>query len=400
MSNRTNEIEEILTRGVERIIDQKHLREMLFSGQKLRVKFGIDPTGSKIHLGNAIPLWKLRALQDIGHQVILIIGDFTAQIGDTSDKKAIRQPLTLEQVKENMKDYQKQVSKILDLSRVEFVYNSQWLGKMTFDQIIHLASNFTVAQMIERENFSQRYQEGKPIGLQEFLYPLMQGYDSVAVKSDLEVGGNDQTFNMLAGRIIQRAYRQEPQDVMTMSLIEGLDGRKMSKSYGNTVNIDDSPMEMFGKIMSMKDELMIKYFTLCTQASLDEIQEIEEDLQKGKVNPRDIKDKLAQEIVSLYWSPVEAEKASREFKKVFQEKRVPQEIPEVKVDGSEIDLVSFLAENNLVKSKSEARRLIEQKGVKINQQVWADWSKKLPVGDGVIIQVGKRKFIKIRKNQN
>ena len=390
-----NKIEEILTRGVETVIEKDHLKKILISGQKIRVKFGIDPTGNKIHLGNAIPLWKLKAFQDLGHQIVLIIGDFTAQIGDTSDKKAIRQPLNREQIEENMKDYQKQVGQILDLDKVEFVYNSQWLGKMTFEEVIQLASNFTVAQMIERENFSQRYQEGKPIGLQEFLYPLMQGYDSVIVKSNLEIGGNDQTFNMLAGRVIQRAYHQEPQDVITLTLIEGLDGRKMSKSYGNTINITDSPQEMFGKVMSMKDELMIKYFIACTQLPMEEIKELGENLREEKINPRDVKDKLAQEIVSLYYSPEEAIKASREFKAVFQKKKMPTDILEIKVAQPEIDLVSFLAENSLVKSKGEARRLINQKGVKINQKVWSDWSKKAVIEDGAIIQVGKRRFVKV-----
>ncbi len=388
-------IEEILTRGVERVIEKNHLKKILLSGQKIRVKFGIDPTGDKIHLGNAIPLWKLKDFQELGHQIVLIIGDFTAQIGDTSDKKAIRQPLSREQIEENMRDYQEQVGKILDLDKIEFVYNSQWLGIMAFSDVVRLASNFTVAQMIERENFSQRYQEGKPIGLQEFLYPLMQGYDSVAVKSNLEIGGNDQTFNMLAGRTIQRAYCQEPQDVMALSLIEGLDGRKMSKSYGNTINITDLPSEMFGKIMSMKDELMIKYFIACTRMPIKEIKEIENCLKRGEVNPRDIKDKLACEIVSLYYSSEEAVQASREFKEVFQKNKMPANVPEIKISRSEINLVDFLAKNNLIKSKSEARRLIEQKGVKINQKVWGNWLEKVPVKNGMIIQIGKRKFIKI-----
>ena len=388
-------IEEILTRGVERVIEKNHLKEILLSDQKIRIKFGIDPTGDKIHLGNAIPLWKLKDFQELGHQIVLIIGDFTAQIGDTSDKKAIRQPLSREQIEENMRDYQEQVGKILDLDKIEFVYNSQWLRGMTFSDVVRLASNFTVAQMIERENFSQRYQEGKPIGLQEFLYPLMQGYDSVAVKSNLEVGGNDQTFNMLAGRTIQRAYHQEPQDVMALNLIEGLDGRKMSKSYGNTINITDSPSEMFGKIMSMKDELMIKYFIACTRMPMKEIKEIENGLKRSEVNPRDVKDKLAREIVSLYHSSEEAAQASREFKEIFRRKKIPTDIPEIKISESEINLVDLLAENNLVKSKNEARRLIEQKGVKIDQKVWNNWLEKVPVKNGMVIQIGKRKFVKI-----
>lgn len=388
-------IKELLKRGVEEVIVAEHLESQLKSGKQLRVKFGIDPTGPAVHLGNAIPLWKLKQFQDLGHQVILLIGDFTARIGDTSDKQAIRQPLAEEEIQNNLKTYKEQMAKILDLEKTEFVYNSEWLKKMSFEDVVKLSSQFTVAQMIERENFSERYESGKPIGLQEFLYPLMQGYDSVAIKADVEIGGTDQTFNMLAGRIIQRAYGEDPQDVLMLTLIEGTDGRKMSKSYNNIIGIADSPKEIYGKVMSMKDELMIKYFYLCTQLSVEKIREFEEAIKKE--NPRDIKAELAKEIVRIYHGEKSAKDAEQEFDHIFRDKELPSDIPEVQIKAGQYSILDLLVEIKLAPSKAGAKRLVVQGGIKLNGQVENDWQKTVEIGtdSSLIIQAGKRKFAKV-----
>lgn len=387
----------LLEKGAEGSVVRDHLESQLKSGKQLRIKFGIDPTGPTVHLGNAIPLWKLRQFQELGHQVVLLIGDFTARIGDTSDKQAIRQPLKEEEIQNNLKTYKEQMAKILDLEKTEFVYNSDWLKKMSFEDVMKLASQFTVAQMIERENFSDRYQTGKPIGLQEFLYPLMQGYDSVAIKADVEIGGTDQTFNMLAGRVIQRAYEQEPQDVLTLTLIEGTDGRKMSKSYNNVIGIADEPNEIYGKIMSMKDELMIKYFNLCAQTPINEIKEIEEQLKNEKINPRDVKASLAKEIVRIYHGEKAAEEAEQEFNHIFRDKELPSDISESQVSAGQYNILDLIVEIKLAPSKAEAKRLVVQGGIKLNGQVEKDWRKKIEIGESsdLIIQAGKRKFTKV-----
>jgi len=311
------QIKEILEKGVEQIIDKKSLIKKLISGKKLRIKLGIDPTLPVLHLGNTIPLWKLRRFQDAGHQIVVIIGDFTARIGDPSDKTAMRQPLTRAQVEENMKDYKKQIGKILNVKKTKFVYNNTWLSKLSFWEILSLADCFTVGQMLERENFNKRYKENKLIGLHEFLYPLMQGYDSVAVQADVEIGGTDQTFNLLAGRVIQKKYGQKPQDIITLTLIEGTDGRKMSKSFGNIIAITDKPVDIFKKIMTMDDQLVIKYFHLCTPLLIKEINEIKKD----NPNPYWAKSKLAEEIVSLYYGKEKAKTTREEFNKDFRKSK-------------------------------------------------------------------------------
>lgn len=385
----SQKIKDILTRGVEEIIERESFIKKLKSGKPLRIKFGIDPTSPDIHLGNAVILRKLKQFQQLGHQIILIVGDFTAQIGDPSDKEAMRQPLSAGEIKENIKTYKEQVSKILDLKKTGFVYNGKWLSKLNFQEILaKLANQFTVAGMLERENFTARYKSGKPIGLHEFLYPLMQGYDSAVVKADLEIGGTDQKFNMLAGRDIQRAYEQIPQDIMTLTLLPGTDGRKMSKSYGNSIGITDEPNEMYGKIMSLKDDLIPQYFKLC-------VEKIEKKIRNKKLNPRDAKAKLAKEIVALYHGKIAAEKAEREFNKIFRKKELPSEIPSVKIPAKKIDILDLLLKSKLAPSKSEARRLILQKAVKINDEVQTDWRKIVAHEKGTIIQVGKRKFAKI-----
>lgn len=397
-------IKELLERGVERIEIRSHLEKRLKAGEKLRVKFGIDPTGPVIHLGNAIPIRKLRQFQELGHQVVFLIGDFTARIGDTSDKNAMRQPLSEKDIEANTKTYKEQLGKILDIGQTEFVYNSEWLNKLSFVDLLRIQRQFTVAQMIERENFNDRYKSGKPIGLHEFTYPLMQGYDSVSIKADVELGGTDQIFNMLTGRVIQRVYGQEPQDIMALALLEGTDGRKMSKSYANIIGISDEPNEMYGKIMSMKDELIIKYFILCTGMPMEEIRHIEKELEEEKANPRDAKARLAKEIVALYHGQKAAGEAEKEFDKVFKRKEFPTEVTEVEIklkdDVTVVQrrpILDLLVQAKLSVSKSEAKRLVEQGAVKIDGRVEKDWQKQVEIKEGMIIQAGKRKFVRIKK---
>lgn len=389
------EIEEILSRGVIEVIDKKNLKQELVSGKKLRIKLGIDPTGSKLHIGRALPLWKLRQFQDLGHQIVLIIGDFTAQTGDASDKTAERQILSTETIKENMKTYEQQFGRILDMNKVELRYNSEWWETMTAGNLIREAMNFTVNQLIKRDNFWQRWEADKPIGLHEILYPLEQGYDSVAVKADVEIGGNDQLFNLLAGRTIQRKYGLKEQNIMTFELLEGTDGRKMSTSYGNCIYVEDEPNEMFGKIMSIQDELIVRYMTLVTDMNLTEIRKIEKQLADG-MNPRDAKIILGKALVSRYWGEAAAEQACHEFEQVFVKNEIPTDIPETLVMDKNWPLVELMLFANLVPSKTEARRLIEQGGVRVDGAVIGDRDAVIRPKNGVVIQVGKRKYIKLK----
>ncbi len=321
-------IDEILGRSVEDIIVKEKLKEKLLSGKKLRIKFGIDPTGPSIHLGRSVPLWKLRAFQDLGHQVVIIVGDFTATIGDPSDKLEKRPMLDKKTIERNMKEYKKIIGKIIDIKKAEFVFNSSWLKKLTFAEICQLAESFSVQQMSARRNFKDRIEKGQDISLREFLYPLMQGYDSVAVKSDVEIGGFDQLFNLKAGRVIQKHYGQTEQDILTTGMLEGTDGRKMSTSWGNVILITDEPNDMFGKIMSVGDDLIIKYFSLATNTPEVEIIAIEENLKNGS-NPRNAKILLGKKIVSMYYGDKTAEKAEENFINTFQKKEIPEEINEV-----------------------------------------------------------------------
>lgn len=394
ISKDKEKIKELLTRGVEEIIEYEHLKKELESGKKLRVKFGIDPTSPYIHLGNSVVLLKLKSFQELGHQIVLILGDFTGQIGDSSDKLQKRPFLSPEEVKKNVYGYKKQIGKILEIDKIEWHYNSEWLKKLNFQEISRLAEIFTVRQMLSRRGFRERYQKNEEISLREFLYPLMQGYDSVAVKADVEIGGSDQLFNLKAGREIQKFYGQKPQDIMTLQMIEGLDGEKMSKTRKNIINLLDSPHEQFGKIMSMHDELIVKYFTLCTRVSLKEINEIKEKMEKGQ-NPRDFKEKLAYEIVKMYHGEKLAKEAKEEFNKVFREKKLPTEIPTCYLLNETCNLSRLLLETKLAPSKSEAQRLIKQGAVKIDGQIEKDWRKEIKIKKGMIIQVGKRKFVKL-----
>lgn len=396
------DIGEIFKRGVEKIYPSGvTLARVLAAGKKLKIYHGIDPSSPKIHLGNAVPLRKLRQFQDLGHKVILLIGDFTGRIGDPSDKTAMRPQLTHQQVLENAKTYKEQAAKILDFTSknnpCKIKFNSAWLDKLTNREVAELAGCFTVQQLIERDLFQRRLKEGKPIGLHEFLYPLYQGYDSVAMDVDMEIGGQDQTFNMLVGRDLVKIYRQKEKFVLTTPLLEGTDGRKMSKSWGNVIDITDDPNDMYGKTMSIRDELIIKYFTLCTNISLKALKEIENKLKRGLVNPMDLKKRLAKELVTIYHSGKEAQKAQEEFERVVQKQKPPTKIPIYRYTGrANPNIIDLLIQTNLVPSRSLAKRLVEQGGVEINDQKVTDTKSQIAVKDGLIIKAGKRKFVKIR----
>lgn len=386
-----HKIAELLSRGVAELVDEKELAEKLQSGKQLRIKLGIDPTSPNIHLGRSIPLLKLRDFQNLGHKIVFIIGDFTGTIGDTSDKDSERPMLTPETIKQNLKSYIDQAAKILDIKKAEIYYNSKWLKKLTYAEIGKQADAFSLHDFIARENIAKRLDVGKRVSLRELLYPLMQGYDSVQVKSDVEVGGTDQRFNLLAGRELQRVYRQAPQNILTNPIVEGLDGRKMSSSYGNTVNLFDVPNDMFGKLMSLKDEFVISYFILLTRLPLSEIAEYEKSLASGE-NPRDIKMKLSFEITKMYHGEKKANEAQNYWVSTFSKKETPTDMPSFK--PSAYDILSILVDSNLVTSKSEGRRAIEQGGVKIDGEVVKDSSAE--VSSGSIVQKGKMHFLKIQ----
>jgi len=384
------QIDELLKRGVDEVIDLKNLEEKLSSGKELRVKLGIDPTSPNIHLGRSIPLLKLKDFQDLGHKIVFIIGDFTGLIGDTSDKDSERPMLTEEDVKKNLETYIEQAGKIIDIDKAEIHYNSKWLKGLNYMDIGRQADAFSLNEFISRTNIAKRLNEGKRVSLRELLYPLMQGYDSKEIEADVELGGTDQRFNILTGRDIQRLYGQEPQDIITNPLIEGTDGRKMSSSFGNTINLMDAPNDMFGKIMSVHDELMIKYFTLFTRVDMDTIEGYEVEL-KNDTNPRDIKIKLGHEVVRMYHGQEEADKAVEYFVNTFTKHKTPDNIPEFKAEN--YDIISVLVESELCSSKSEARRTIEQSGVKVNEIVVEDVKQIVESGD--VVQKGKIHFIKI-----
>lgn len=384
---------ELLSRGVDSIVPKNGLQEKIKEGKKLRVYFGVDPTGTEIHLGHTVPLRKLRDFQKAGHHVIFLIGSFTAMIGDPTDKSAMRVPLTQEQVEENFRKYKEQASKIIDFDNAEIVFNADWLGKLTFQNVIELAGKFTVQQMLERDMYQKRMQDNKPIGLHEFFYPLMQGYDSVALEVDLEIGGTDQLFNMLAGRHLLDVYKGKEKHVLTTPLIEGTDGRKMSKTYNNTVNISDAPNDMYGKLMSMSDDLIIKYFIYCTDVPVKEIDAIDEALKNG-ANPRDAKVQLASTIVDMYHGEGMGEKAAQEFANIFKDKGLPEDIPEFPMNGDR-NIIDLLELCKLVDSRGEAKRAIQQGGVKINDEKVDDPNAVIHLEKDMIIKVGKRRFAKI-----
>ncbi len=391
------ELHNLLTRGVTNIVDRSHLERALNSGKSLRVKLGFDPTGDKIHIGRAIILRKLRDFQRLGHKVVFIVGDFTARIGDPSDKLSKRPMLGREQIEKNIKNYRSQVGKIINLKKAEFRFNSAWLKKLDFEEIGELAESFSIQQMLERRNFSDRVKKREEISLREFLYPLMQGYDSVAVKADVELGGFDQLFNLHAGRVIQRHYGQKEQDILTLEMLEGADGRKMSTSWGNVINITDEPNNMFGKVMAVRDELIGKYFLLCTDIPEREIKKIQNDMKAGKLNPRNAKLRLAREIVSIYHSAKTAQKAEKEFTKVFNKKELPSKIPKVYTNKKFPDLVDVLVNVvKVAKSKSEAWRLIKQQpSVRVNRELVINPKHLVDAASSPVVQVGNRNFFKV-----
>lgn len=392
-----NPIEEILNRGVAEINVREDLEKKLKAGEKLRVKFGIDPTGFDLTLGHAVPLRKLKQFQDAGHHIILLFGNFTAQIGDPTGKSQTRKVLTKADVEANAKTYLEQASKIIDTKNLEVVYNADWLEPMSFGDVLKLAGNFTVAQMLERDMFQERMKNNKEINLVEFMYPLMQGYDSVPLKADVEIGGTDQLFNMMCARPIQKANEQIPQNVITVPILVGTDGHeKMSKSLGNYIALTDTPREMFGKTMSIPDECLINYFELATEVPMEEIKKIKQELKQG-INPRDIKIRLAKEIVKLYHSTEEADKAEQEFLNMFQKGGKPDEIEEISLGKSEINIVDLITETEMVSSKSDGRRMVEQGAVKVNDQKIESIEDVITINGNILVQVGKRKFLKITK---
>ncbi len=387
---------EVLKRNVVDLVSEEDLLSKLERKKQLRVKLGVDPSRPDLHLGHAVVLFKLRQFQDLGHHVVLIIGDFTAQIGDPSGRDSTRPMLTEEEVKHNAKSYQEQAFKILDRDKTEVRFNGEWLGKMSFADVIKLASKYTVARMLERDDFSKRYSSNIPISIAEFLYPLAQAYDSVAIQADVELGGTDQYFNLLVGRKIQEEVGQEPQVVMTMPIIEGTDGKmKMSKSYGNYIAFNDEPLEMYGKLMSIPDELIIKYMRVLTQLPENEINQYEQSMKDKTINPRDVKMKLAFEITEFFHGWEQAQNAENEFVKIFRKKELPTELPVVELDKDSVELVELLLKLQVVPSKSEARRLITQGAVKLDDEKITDIHAKISVDREMILKVGKRQFFKL-----
>lgn len=384
-------IDDLLARGVEDIIVKEELKALLMSGKQLRVKFGIDPTGARIHIGRAIPIRKLREFQQLGHQVVLIVGDFTAQVGDASDKTEKRPMLTRAAIDENLKDYKSQISKILDISKTEFVYNNDWLSKLSFAEVTTLAECFSVQQMLARRNFKDRYDNGTEISLREFLYPIMQGYDSVEVKADIEIGGFDQLFNLKAGRTIQEYYGMPKQQIITFQMLEGTDGRKMSTSWNNIISIVDDPHTMFGKVMAVHDDLIIKYFKLCTDVPLEDIQKMEIELSNG-ANPKDIKMRLAGELVTLYHTEKDSTLAKNSWIETFQNGGVPDVVPEIHLTEAD-EVADALVKEGIVESKTAWRRLVEEGAVKETEgDVVTDTKMK---AKNVTLKIGKKRFARI-----
>lgn len=394
MENKELEIDEILSRGVAEVIDREHLKKRLLEEKPLRIKLGIDPTSPNIHLGRAVVLLKMRDLQQLGHKIVLIVGDFTGVIGDTSDKESERPMLAADAIEVNMKTYTEQMGKLIDLAQAEIHYNSTWLGDLGYEEVGQQADTFSLAEFIARENIAKRLDAGKRVSLREVLYPLMQGFDSVAINADLELGGTDQRFNLLAGRRLQEAHGQIAQDILMMNLILGTDGRKMSSSWGNTINVTDVPNDMFGKVMSIPDNLITDYFVHCTRVPMTEIGKMAEDMVTGG-NPRDAKVRLAKEIVRLYHGDAEADRAEQYFVDTFSKGQIPEEVREVKALAG-AKLIDMMAEAGLADSKADARRKAEQggvsiEGVKLSEETLL--SKELH--DGKVLKVGKKDFVKI-----
>ena len=393
----------IIASGVDRIVPESALLEKLKRGTPLNIKLGVDPTAPDIHIGHAVPLRKLRQFQDLGHEVTLIIGDGTALIGDPSGRNSTRPQLTPEQVKHNAQTYVDQAFKVLDPARTKLVYNSEWLLELKLEDLLALLGKFTVARILERDDFHNRYTSNQPIAVHEFLYPIMQAYDSVVIKADVELGGSDQLFNLLAGRELMEKMDMEPQVCLTLPLLEGTDGvQKMSKSYGNYIGVTDEPSDMFGKVMSIPDEIMVKYYRLASTAPVDEVDEIERGLAADELHPNKVKRALARNIVAAYYDEAAAEAAEAQFDLVFKQHEIPDDIPEFAADLTPNDegkvyLAKLIADAKLANSTGEARRLIDGGGVKINGEAVAPKSYNVDPAllAGATIQVGKRKYVKL-----
>lgn len=390
----------IISRGTVDLLPPEELKEKLQrsyqTGKPLRIKQGFDPTAPDIHLGHTVGIRKLRQFQELGHQVVVIIGDYTGMVGDPSEKNSTRPRLTHDQVMEHAKTYEKQFFKILDPEKTEIRYNGEWFSRMSFAEIMELASKFTVARMLERDDFAKRFANQQPISIHEFFYPLMQGYDSVMIQADVEIGATEQKFNLVIGRQIQKEYGQEPQIVLTLPVLEGIDGvQRMSKSLGNYIGIDESPEEMFGKTMRIPDKLIYSYFELITDVSLKELAEIKRMLEDPSVNPVTLKRRLARTIVRMYHSEEAARQAEAHFDLVHKQKEVPEDIPEYRLSGSE-RLIDIMVKAGLAGGKGEARRLIRQGGVKLDGETVTDELLELQPGSGQkVLKVGKRKFLKL-----
>lgn len=400
---------DIIKRGTIEIVPEEELVQKLkrstAEDRPLQIKLGLDPTAPDIHLGHTVVLQKIRQFQELGHEVTIILGDFTGRIGDPSGKSETRKQLTESEISKNAETYKEQIFKVIDPAKTRVVFNSQWLAPLTFADVVQLAAKTTVARILERDDFARRFKEGLPISVHEFFYPLMQGYDSVFLRSDVELGGTDQKFNLLMGRNLQREYGLEPQVALMMPILEGLDGvQKMSKSLGNYVGINEPPREMFGKIMSLSDELMVRYFELVTPVSLEELRSIEGGLADGSLHPRSVKVRLAKEIVQAYYGAEAADGAEAEFNKVFRDKEIPDEIPEVTLLQSELKegrmwLPKLLVRTGLAPTTGEARRLVGQGGVRVDDVKVDDPELELAITDGIVLKAGKRKFARVRVNQ-
>ncbi|HIA91286.1 MAG TPA: tyrosine--tRNA ligase [Candidatus Marinimicrobia bacterium] len=391
---------ELIRRGVEEIIPEDALIKKLEKSKKhntpLIIKLGCDPSRPDLHIGHGVVLRKLRHFQDLGHQAVLLIGDFTAMIGDPSGRNKTRPSLSLEEAKANAESYVNQSKVILDIDSLKILYNYEWLNTMKFSDVIELASKYTVARMLERDDFTKRYQSETPILLHEFLYPLAQGMDSVEIKADVELGGTDQKFNLLVGRDLQREYGQEPQCIITLPLLEGTDGvEKMSKTYGNEIGLLDTPEDKYGKIMSISDDMIVKYFRLAADADDQKVEAIKSLLSDSKTNPRDVKRELGRAIVKIYHGADEAQAAEQHFDKVIVQKDIPDEMDEVELESDQL-LVDIITNAGLTKSKGEARRLIKQNAVKLDGAVCKDINQKLHAGKESVIKVGKRRFLKVK----
>ena len=398
MNDREKKIDELLSRGVAEVIGEERLKERLLAGERLRVKLGIDPTSPNIHLGRSVVLLKLRDFQELGCEIVLIVGNFTGLIGDTSDKDAERPMLDAATVEFNMRAYFDQASKILDMDRVERHFNAEWLRDLRYLEVGEQANEFSLHEFISRENIKKRLDAGKRVSLREVLYPLMQGYDSVEVRADVEIGGTDQRFNILAGRKLQELYEQEPQDILLMNLVPGIDGRKMSSSWGNTIDLSDEPNEMYGKVMSIPDELIGSYLVHLTRISIDEVEGMSEGMKQGTQHPRDLKMRLAREIVRMYHDEQVAESAEEYFVTAFSKRETPEDIPEIMISDDTENILDYIVRSGNAESRSDAQRKVEQGGVTLNDEKVTDRDFMIERGthDDAVLKIGKAGFVRIR----